>query len=91
MRCVDLQIIQSLNANTIKTGIDCIEALNIGANNNKANETVQQKQAVTKKMATETKREISVADELTKLKKLKDEGVLTEEEFNVQKKKLLSR
>lgn len=33
----------------------------------------------------------SVADELNKLKKLKDEGVLTEDEFQQQKKKLLDR
>lgn len=34
---------------------------------------------------------VSVADELIKLKKLKDEGVLTEEEFLAQKGKLLHR
>jgi uncharacterized protein len=33
----------------------------------------------------------SVADELLKLKKLKDSGVLTNEEYELQKKKLLSR
>lgn len=33
---------------------------------------------------------ISVADELMKLKKLKDEGILSEEEFNEQKKKILN-
>jgi len=33
----------------------------------------------------------SIADELIKLKRLKDEGVLTEEEFIEQKQKLLSR
>jgi len=32
---------------------------------------------------------ISVADELLKLKKLLDEGVLTQQEFDAQKKKLL--
>ncbi len=32
---------------------------------------------------------ISVADELLKLKKLMDEGIITKEEFEVQKKKLL--
>ncbi|MFB6453758.1 SHOCT domain-containing protein [Chitinophaga sp. Hz27] len=32
---------------------------------------------------------VSVADELTKLKKLLDDGVLTQEEYNQQKKKLL--
>ena len=32
----------------------------------------------------------SVADELTKLAELKDKGVLTEEEFNAQKKTLLN-
>lgn len=34
---------------------------------------------------------ISVADELTKLKKLKDEGILTEEEFISEKNKLLNK
>lgn len=33
---------------------------------------------------------VSVADELVKLAKLKEQGLLTEEEFNVQKAKLLS-
>lgn len=34
---------------------------------------------------------VSVADELTKLKKLLDDGVLTKEEFDAQKKKLLEK
>ena len=33
----------------------------------------------------------SVADELMKLAKLKDAGVLSEEEFNIQKSKLLNK
>ncbi|SCL88039.1 PH domain-containing protein [Sporanaerobacter sp. PP17-6a] len=33
----------------------------------------------------------SVADELTKLKKLLDDGILTQEEFNSEKKKILSK
>ncbi len=33
----------------------------------------------------------SVADEIAKLKKLKDEGVLTEEEFQKQKEQLLNK
>ncbi|ATL49300.1 hypothetical protein COR50_20150 [Chitinophaga caeni] len=37
----------------------------------------------------ELKQQISIADELTKLKKLYDDGVLTKEEFEMQKKKLL--
>ena len=32
-----------------------------------------------------------LADEVIKLKKLKDEGILTEEEFNIQKGKILNR
>ena len=32
----------------------------------------------------------SIADELTKLAKLKDAGILSEEEFNAQKAKLLN-
>jgi hypothetical protein len=39
----------------------------------------------------EVKQEVSVADELAKLKKLKDDGILTQEEFDVQKKKLLEK
>jgi hypothetical protein len=31
----------------------------------------------------------SMTDELLKLKKLKDDGILTEDEYQVQKKKLL--
>jgi hypothetical protein len=34
--------------------------------------------------------ELSIADELEKLAKLKDSKILTEEEFQIQKKKLLS-
>ncbi len=33
---------------------------------------------------------LSIADELLKLKQLKDSGILTEEEFNKQKEKLIS-
>ena len=39
----------------------------------------------------EVKQQASVADELTKLKKLCDEGVLTKEEYEAQKKKLLEK
>ncbi len=39
----------------------------------------------------EVKSQISVADELTKLKKLLDEGVLTQAEYDAQKKKLLEK
>ncbi len=39
----------------------------------------------------EIKNGISTADELLKLKKLKDDGILTQEEFDAQKKKLLER
>lgn len=37
----------------------------------------------------EMKQQLSVADELTKLKKLYDDGILTKEEYDAQKKKLL--
>lgn len=33
---------------------------------------------------------VSVADELSKLVKLKESGILTEDEFNIQKSKLIS-
>jgi len=39
----------------------------------------------------EVKQQASIADELTKLKKLYDDGVLTKEEFEAQKKKLLEK
>ena len=39
----------------------------------------------------EVKQQVSVADELTKLKKLLDDGVLTKEEYEAQKKKLLEK
>jgi len=39
----------------------------------------------------EVKQQISVADELAKLKKLYDDGVLTKEEYETQKKKLLEK
>lgn len=39
----------------------------------------------------EMQQPISIADELTKLKKLFDDGVLTKEEFELQKKKLLEK
>jgi len=39
----------------------------------------------------EVKQQISVADELSKLKKLYDDGVLTKDEYEAQKKKLLEK
>jgi|688.fasta_scaffold812981_1 hypothetical protein len=39
----------------------------------------------------EIKQEVSIADELAKLKKLKDDGILTQEEYDTQKKKLLEK
>jgi hypothetical protein len=39
----------------------------------------------------EVKQQVSVADELGKLKKLYDDGVLTKEEYEAQKKKLLEK
>lgn len=39
----------------------------------------------------EIKQQVSIADELTKLKKLFDDGVLTKEEYEEQKKKLLEK
>lgn len=39
----------------------------------------------------EVKNQLSVADELTKLKKLLDDGILTKEEYETQKKKLLEK
>ena len=44
-----------------------------------------------KAVVVEIKQPISVADELTKLKKLYDDGVLTKEEYEAQKKKLLEK
>jgi hypothetical protein len=39
----------------------------------------------------EMKQELSIADELIKLKKLLDDGILTQEEYDKQKKKLLDK
>lgn len=39
----------------------------------------------------EVKQQVSIADELAKLKKLYDDGVLTKEEYEAQKKKLLEK
>lgn len=44
-----------------------------------------------KPLVVEMKGAVSVADELTKLKKLFDDGVLTKEEYEAQKKKLLEQ
>ena len=44
-----------------------------------------------KPLVVEMNQNISVADELIKLKKLMDEGVITNEEFQSQKKKLLDQ
>lgn len=44
-----------------------------------------------KPLVVEVKQQISVADELAKLKKLYDDGVLTKEEYEAQKKKLLEK
>lgn len=45
-----------------------------------------------KEMATNHRQQnISTADELAKLKKLKDDSVLTEDEYQAQKKKLLEK
>lgn len=41
--------------------------------------------------AVEIKQQISVADEIAKLKKLYDDGVLTKDEYEAQKKKLLDK
>lgn len=43
------------------------------------------------KIVVETKQQISVADELAKLKKLYDDGILSKEEYDVQKQKLLDQ
>jgi hypothetical protein len=50
--------------------------------------TAQATEALAK---SQTKRASSVADELAKLAKLRDQGVLTQAEFAVQKAKLLAR
>jgi hypothetical protein len=39
----------------------------------------------------EVKQQVSIADELLKLKKLKDDGILSQEEYDSQKKKLLEK
>lgn len=44
-----------------------------------------------KTQVVEVKQQISVADEIAKLKKLYDDGVLTKDEYDAQKKKLLDQ
>lgn len=44
-----------------------------------------------KALVVEVKQQVSVADEIAKLKKLYDEGILTKEEYEAQKKKLLEQ
>lgn len=44
-----------------------------------------------KPLLVEIKQPVSIADELAKLKKLYDDGVLTKEEYEAQKKKLLEK
>lgn len=44
-----------------------------------------------KDIVVQVKQEVSIADELTKLKKLLDDGVLTKDEYDAQKKKLLEK
>ena len=39
----------------------------------------------------EVKQQLSVGDELIKLKKIMDDGILTKEEFDIQKKKILEK
>lgn len=66
------------------------------SNANKLSENIKEQTEVIKTQQEEvknkndsTKTETSMADELTKLAKLKESGVLTEEEFLSQKEKLL--
>ena len=66
-------------------------------NAKKLSDDIQQQTEVLKSQKEESKAnedstttDISMADELNKLAKLKDSGVLTEEEFLSQKRKLLN-
>lgn len=66
--------------NAITSGeIECDGCEKLRKNNNATNNT------------TIVNNQISVADELAKLKKLRDDNVLTEDEYNSQKKKLLEK
>lgn len=51
--------------------------------------SVLMKQASNSDKSTENRKSISTSDELIKLKSLLDAGVLTVEEFNIQKRKVL--
>jgi hypothetical protein len=69
-----------------------LDGLNEWVLRNKINlrpDTTLRHSQVETKISSPKKEPSSVADELTKLKKLMDEGVLTKEEFEAQKKKLL--
>ena len=66
------------------------------SNTNKLSENIKEQTEVLKSQQEEdktkndsTKNETSMADELSKLAQLKESGVLTQDEFNLQKEKLL--
>lgn len=80
-----------------KFDIDFRDNLNVIVLNKKqikdfqeATEIIMGKVAETKRMTKENNQNQYVADELIKLKTLMDQGVLTKEEFEAQKRKLLS-
>lgn len=77
---------------TPKTGIMFGGAMDFGKNQENINKIINAVSAELSKVKPEipnAEASVNVADELIKLKQLKDSGVLTDEEFNQQKKKVL--
>lgn len=82
----DYLIVNSLAGSLLRYEIDIERAVKFGEV-----ELPKEYQSAPTASTTIIQQAPSVADELLKLKKLKDEGILTEDEFQEQKKKLLSK
>lgn len=77
---------------TPKTGVMFGGAMDFGKNRQNINKIIDAVSAVLAKYPREfeSNSNIDVVDQLTKLKQLKDQGILTEQEFSEQKNKVLN-
>ena len=77
---------------TPKTGVMFGGAMDFGKNQQNIDKIINAVSAVLANYPSETEpeRKVDVAEQLTKLKQLVDQGVLTEEEFDEQKRKILN-